>query len=265
MSLAATHDPPIFGSLIKAWRGRRRFSQLDLALEAEISQRHVSFLESGRAKPSRAAIEKLAGALDLPRSEKDRLFTAAGFVAPSSQTPWGAEARQAIDEALNFILERHDPYPAIVVDRLWNLERANKAALDFFAMFGPPNSRNVIAAFLDPEGPRKALVNWQAAAAHLVGLIEVEVARRLDDADGRALLLNIFEIPGVAEACRTSPIPAAEPALSLHFHVDGRDLKLFSLVATVGMSADPGLDDLKLETLLPADAATRAFFAERAG
>jgi len=253
-------EPQAFGSLIKAWRARRRLSQLDLALDAELSQRHVSFLESGRSKPTRQSIEKLADALTVPRAERDRLFAAAGFVPPATLNPWTPEARAAIDATLDFIIERHDPFPAMVVDRLWNLQRANAATSRFLARFGPAASQNVVAALLHPDGPRRALVNWREVAAGLVGLIETEVARRLDDGEGRALLLEIFDLPGVADACAKSPASPGAPVVSLHFHLDGRDLRLFSLVATVGMSVDPSLEDLKLETLLPADEATRAWF-----
>ena len=254
-------EPQAFGSLLKAWRARRRVSQLDLALDAELSQRHVSFLESGRSKPTRSSIEKLADALTIPRGDRDRLFAAAGFVPPTAMAPWTPEARAAIDESLQFIIERHDPFPAMVVDRLWTLQRANAAASRFFSLFGSPTSANVVAALLHPDGPRRALVNWREVAARLVGLIEVEVARRLDDGEGRALLLQIFDLPGVADACAKAPdVGLGAPVISLHFHIDGRDLRLFSLVATVGMSVDPGLEDLKLETLLPADPETRDWF-----
>ncbi|HWA62092.1 MAG TPA: helix-turn-helix transcriptional regulator [Caulobacteraceae bacterium] len=256
----SAREPQAFGSLLKAWRARRRVSQLDLALDADLSQRHVSFLESGRSKPSRASIEKLADALTIPRAERDRLFAAAGFVPPSTMSPWTPEARAAIDESLAFILERHDPFPAMVVDRLWNLKQANAALGRFLAPFGPPPSQNLVVALLHPDGPRRSLVNWREVAAGLVGLIEVEVARRLDDGEGRALLLEIFDLPGVADACAKGPDSPGAPVISLHFNLDGRDLRLFSLVATVGMSVDPGLEDLKLETLLPADADTRAWF-----
>lgn len=258
---AATLEAPTFGVLLKAWRARRRVSQLDLALDAELSQRHVSFLESGRSRPTRASIEKLADALTIPRGERDRLFAAAGFTAPASLAPWPPEARAAIDEALAFIIERHDPYPAMVVDRLWNVQKLNAAARQFFEVFGPPTSANVVAALLHPDGPRKALKNWREVAARLVGLIEIEVARRLDDGEGRALLLEIFDLPGVAAACARAPdLGPGAPVISLHFQIEGRDLRLFSLVASVGMSVDPGLEDLKLETLLPADAETREWF-----
>ncbi|MBS0411521.1 MAG: helix-turn-helix transcriptional regulator [Proteobacteria bacterium] len=258
---AAQAEPRAFGSLIKAWRARRRVSQLDLALDAELSQRHVSFLESGRSKPTRASIEKLADALAVPRGERDRLYAAAGFAAPAAMNPWTPEARSAIDEALQFIIDRHDPYPAMVVDRLWGVQKINAAGQAFFARFGPLSSANVVAALLDPAGPRRCLVNWQEAAARLVGLIEIEVARRLDDGEGRALLAEIFALPGVADACARAPdLGPGAPVISLHFRIDGRDLRLFSLVATVGMSVDPGLEDLKLETLLPADAQTRDWF-----
>ena len=214
-SLAAT-ETLAFGSLLKAWRARRRVSQLGLALDAELSQRHLSFLESGRSKPSRAAIEKLADALTVPRGERDRLFAAAGFVSPSQMTPWSNEARAAIDESLAFIIERHDPFPAMVVDRLWNLKQFNAATSRFLAPFGPAPSQNVVVALLHPDGPRRALVNWREAAAGLVALIEVEVARRLDDGEGRALLLEIFDLPGrrrLRQRARQSRRAGDRPAL----------------------------------------------------
>jgi len=260
-SAAATLEAPTFGALLKAWRARRRLSQLDLALDAELSQRHVSFLESGRSRPTRASIEKLADALTVPRGERDRLFAAAGFTPPASLSPWTPEARAAIDESLAFIIERHDPYPAMVVDRLWNVRQINAAGRRFFQHFGPLSGANVVAALLHPDGPRRALKNWREVAARLVALIEMEVARRLDDGEGRALLLEIFDLPGVADACARAPdLGPGAPVISLHFQLDGRDLRLFSLVATVGMSVDPGLEELKLETLLPADAETREWF-----
>jgi len=260
-SPAVQTEPRAFGSLLKAWRARRRVSQLDLALDAELSQRHVSFLESGRSKPTRASIEKLADALAVPRGERDRLYAAAGFVAPAAMSPWPSEARAAIDESLQFIIDRHDPYPAMVVDRLWGLRTTNAAGRRFFDRLGPLSRANVVAALLHPDGPRRCLVNWREVAARLVGLIEIEVARRLDDGEGRALLLEIFALPGVAEACAKAPdLGPGAPVISLHFRLDGRDLRLFSLVATVGMSVDPGLEDLKLETLLPADPETRDWF-----
>jgi transcriptional regulator with XRE-family HTH domain len=261
MQPAQIDTTPAFGSLLKAWRARRRVSQLDLALDAELSQRHVSFLESGRSKPTRASIEKLADALTIPRGERDRLFAAAGFTSPGSLSPWTPQARAAIDESLQFIIDRHDPYPAMVVDRLWNAQKVNAAGRRFFDRFGAATSANVVAGLLHPDGPRRCLVNWREVAARLVGLIEIEVARRLDDGEGRALLLEIFALPGVADACAKAPdLGPGAPVISLHFRIDGRDLKLFSLVATVGMSVDPGLEDLKLETLLPADPETRDWF-----
>src|SRR5262249_50981748 len=114
-----------FGSLLKAWRARRRLSQMDLSLIAEMSHRHLSFTEVGRAGVSRHRVERLAHALEMPCAEWDRFYLAAGYAPPVSPTSWSTATRAAIDQSLAFILERHNPYPALIVDRLWNLRQAN--------------------------------------------------------------------------------------------------------------------------------------------
>lgn len=254
----------VFGGLLRSWRVRRRYSQLELALTADMSQRHVSFLEAGRSAPSRAAIERLADALEVPFAERDRLFMAAGFAAQPPDIRWSLEVRQAIDSSLAYILERHEPYPAMIVDRLWNLTGANRAAMTFMDRFGRPPQPNTIATLLDPEGLRPFLVNWREVARRLLDLIEVEVARRLEDPEGRQLLDRLNALPGVAEAIKTVPYRRDGPALSLRLRLGDQELRLFSLVATIGLPAEAGLEELKLETLLPADEATRRWFGEAA-
>lgn len=248
------------GAVMRAWRGRRRLSQLDLALAAEMSQRHVSFLESGRSNASRAAVHRICEALEMPFAERERVYLAAGYAMARPDSEWEDSVRRAVSDSLAFILERHEPYPAMVVDRLWNLSSANTAAARFMARLGGRPERNVVRAMLDPGCLRPTLVNWEDAAARLLGLIEREVARRLSDPDGERLLQELIALPGM-NAVGVRADEAIGPALVLHFRVKGAELRLFSMVAEIGMAADPALEDLKLETLLPADEPTRAWFA----
>jgi transcriptional regulator with XRE-family HTH domain len=248
------------GAVMRAWRSRRRLSQLDLALAADMSQRHISFVESGRTNPSRAAVHRLCDALEVPAIDRERIYLAAGYAILRPDAAWEASVRQAVAESLAFIIERHEPYPAMVVDRLWNLKSANAAAARFIARVGGRPELNVVKALLDPDCLRSALVNWRDAAARLMGLIELEVARRLSDPEGERLLHELMALPGLGDLpARTQE--AVGPALILHFRVADTELRLFSMVASIGMTADPALEDLKLETLLPADEQTRAWFA----
>jgi transcriptional regulator with XRE-family HTH domain len=248
-----------FGSLLKTWRSRRRVSQLDLALTAELSQRHVSFMEIGRSGPSRGMVERLADALEIPWADRDSFFLAAGFSAPLAQTAWSDATRAAVDASLSHILESHNPYPALIVDRLWNLQRANAATARFFLRLGGRPELNVVRTLLDPEGLGRRLVNRAAVAARLIGLIEVEVARRLDDPEGQALVESLRAMLPQNSPRRWAPIEPG-PAATLHFRVDDGDLFLFSLVASVGFAREASIEDLKIETLLPADEATRVWF-----
>lgn len=234
-------------------------SQLDLALAADMSQRHISFLESGRTNPSRLTIERLCHALEMPASERERLYLAAGFALFPSDTRWDAEVRRAVDASLRYIIERHEPYPAMIVDRLWNLVSANQAAARFLGRLGGAPERNVIRALLDPACLRSRLLNWRDAAARLLSLIEQEIARRLNDPEGEQVLQSLLALPGVRDIAPRIQ-ESIGPALVLHFQVDTVELRLFSLVATIGLTADSGLEDLKLETLLPADEATKEWF-----
>ena len=235
-------------------------SQLDLAFAAEVSQRHVSFLESGRSNPSREVIEKLGDALDIPHAERSNLLLAAGFAPRQQRVAWSDEMQQAIDASLSYVMERHEPYPAMVVDRLWNLKSANRAAAQFLVRMGGRPEVNVIKALLSPECLRPRLVNYAVVGARLIGLIETEIARRLDDHEGQALLHELDSLLPDAERRHTG-IETGAPVLGLNFRIDGNDLKIFSLIASVGFAQTSTLEELKLETMLPADQATRSWFA----
>ncbi|WP_076449156.1 helix-turn-helix domain-containing protein [Roseivivax lentus] len=251
-----------FGPLLKWWRTRRRLSQFDLALEAGMSQRHVSFLETGRAKPSRYAVGQICAALEMPAAERDVMLVSAGFAPQSVDTPWSAEVRAAVDASIAHVLTGHEPFPAVSIDRIWNLQRANESARAFFAVAGGTGQPNLLRELFSPGALRGNIRNWPEVARALFRLLDLEVARRPHDAEAKALLEELTELPGVAEAVadRVSAHPA--PVLSIDVTIEGAELRLFSLIATVGMTMDATLDDLRIETLLPANEATRRWFMD---
>lgn len=258
-SISNPKDTP-FSAFLKNWRTRRRLSQLELSLKSGMSQRHISFLESGRSKPSRYAISQFADALEMPAAEIDAMLLTAGFAARSSNLRWSEEAKIAVDISISHILQSHAPYPAIVVDRIWNLHKANEPALLFFAMVGSTGNPNLLREVMMPGQLRSNIVNWEQIAKALFRLLELEVARRPHDREAHQLLNELRNLDGVSEAVNQPSLEYPLPVLSIQFNVEGSVLNLFSLIATVGMSADPAFDDVRLETLLPADNATREWF-----
>lgn len=139
-----------FPSFLKNWRERRRLSQMALSLQSGMSQRHISFLETGRSNPSRFAIAQLAEALEMPAAEIDAMLLSAGFAARSSRSGWNEETKQAVEVSIDHVLQSHAPYPAVSVDRIWNLKKANEPAQAFFAMAGADGDPNLLRQVLGP-------------------------------------------------------------------------------------------------------------------
>lgn len=251
----------VFSGLLKEWRSRRRLSQLDLSLEAGLSQRHISFLETGRSKPSRYAIFQLGEAMNMPAAEVDALLLSAGFAARNSDTRWGAETRHAVDLSIVHVLKGHEPYPAVAIDRIWNIQKANSAAQRFFEAFDSSGDANLLRVLMKPGQLRQSIINWEETVRALIRLFELEVARRPNDHEAQGLLEELRSIPGVREATREPLEGNPPPVLSIQFRVGETTLKLFSMIATIGMSSDAALDDIRIETLLPSDDETRNWFA----
>ncbi|MGP1397673.1 MAG: helix-turn-helix domain-containing protein [Inquilinaceae bacterium] len=260
MTLLMNRPQDAFGPLLKSWRNRRHLSQLDLALDAGMSQRHISFLETGRSKPSRYAIRQICEALEMPAAEQDVMLISAGFAPQSVDANWSADVREAVGASIDHVLKGHEPFPAVSIDRIWNLQRANESAQRFFAIAGGTAQSNLLRDVFSPGPLRANIRNWSEVTRALFRLLDLEVARRPHDADGKTLLNELKELPGVAEAVTDRPREHPAPVLSIEFLINGAELKLFSLIATVGMSMDATLDDLRIETLLPADERTRRWF-----
>ena len=244
----ALDGPDGFGALLKRWRRRRQVSQLDLALDAGTSQRHLSFLETGRARPSRFMVVALAGALDVPLRDRNTLLVSAGF-APAFLARRGDDPDlAAVEAALTHILEKQEPFPAIVVDRAWRLRRANGAAermLAFLAPDGLPTAEDgtidLAAWIFDPEGLGPHLRNRDEVLPHM--------ARRLGASAPHWAA-------GAAAADRDDgPLP---PVLTLDVAKDGVTVRLFSTITTLGEPQDIALHDIRIESFFPADDASRA-------
>lgn len=243
-----------FGNLLKGWRTRRRFSQLQLALEANVSSRHLSFIETGRAQPSRTMVLQLAQAMDVPRSERNLLLQAAGFAGVYSARALEADEMQPVREALRWTLARHDPYPGLVLDRHWRVLMTNDCALRLLGPFGLGVGASVLDAFLDGGALRKALVDAPTIARHMIARLRNESSHlggdAVLDAAHAELRAALKDEPEEAHA----KMPAVIPVV---ISMDGMQWSFFSTIAQFSSSEDIVLADLKLELMFPADEATR--------
>lgn len=256
-----------FGTLLKQWRAQRGFSQLDLALESGVSQRHISFLESGRAKPSREMVLELATVLEIPLRQQNLMLTATGFAPIHTETDLSAPDMTSIRKALDFLLVQQEPLPAIVVDRYWNLLLTNNGANRLLTTFINPSRLqtlfcidgkiNLMRVVFHSEGLRPFIANWQEFAGHLLGRMHRE-ANSVGENEQSTLLFNeLMSYPGVSEIWNTSN-RAAQNTLLLTIHLKQNDLswQFFSTIATLGTPYDITLQELRIECLFPADEVT---------
>ncbi|MEV4050519.1 helix-turn-helix transcriptional regulator [Amycolatopsis sp. NPDC049688] len=251
------------GELLREWRDRRRISQLDLAISADISTRHLSFVETGRSKPSRDMVLRLGEHLDVPLRDRNRLLLAAGYAPAYTETALGDPELDAVRQAVRQLLAGHDPYPAAVVDRNWNLVDANAGVGLFVAGVAPELTTNVLRATLHPDGMAPHILNLGEWRAHLLGRLRRQVSQTADA--GLAELLD--ELRGYP--C-DQPVPEVEVPgpgdifVPLKFRHEGTDLAFFSTIATFGTPLDITVAELVIESFFPADAATAAYLRERA-
>lgn len=259
MSAAA---PSEFGSILRHWRESCRLSQLDLALQADISSKHVSFLETGRNRPSREMIVRLANALDLPLRDRNLMLSAAGFAAAYSENPLDSQALDQVDEALRRILEKHDPYPAIVMDADWNILRMNAGATAFAAMFvtgaGSP-SNNALELLFAKDGMQPYVVNWEELSATVLLRLLRESVGAGNNAARRTLFEQLKSMPTTPVQWRelANRLPAG-PTIDLILQKDELRCRFFTTMTTFGTPQDVTLQELRIESYFPADERTRA-------
>jgi transcriptional regulator with XRE-family HTH domain len=243
------------GALVRVWRERRRLSQLALACEAGVSQRHLSYIESGRATPSRDMALKLAEHLQVPLRDRNALLLCAGYAPVYSERPLEDPALAAAHAAVERVLAAHEPYPALALDRRWNAVSANPAAMRLLAPIDPELARppvNVIRASLHPRGLATRIVNLAAWRGHLLERLRRQAALT-GDAEIVKLLEEVSAYPapkgGAAEAVDEIAVP-----LKLRTH-EGV-LSMFSTVTVFGTPVEVTLSELSIEAFYPADAAT---------
>ncbi|MGZ8798332.1 MAG: MmyB family transcriptional regulator [Thermoanaerobaculia bacterium] len=258
----AVESESAFGRLLREWRARRRVSQLDLAVEAGVSSRHVSFIETGRAQPSREMILMLARVLDVPLRDRNDLLMAAGYAAMYRATDLDAPALEQARRALDFMLRQQEPYPAIVVDRNWTILKANGGAVRLVETFTDPAAAtewggNAMRLMFHPRGFRPHIVNWEAMAAALIQWLHRDVLAGLGGAETRTLLNELLSYPGVPPRWRTLDLDVSTaPFLAIDFSKGDLHLRFFSTLTSLGTPHDITLQELRVEAFFPADAAT---------
>ena len=250
------------GQLLRQWRERRRMSQLTLAAEAEVSTRHVSFVETGRGHPSREMVLLLAGALDVPPRARNDLLVAAGYAPVYRESGLDAPEMAQFRRALEFIMRQQEPYPAIALDRHWNILLTNKGARRLVGLlldpaagdaWGPPNALRLVC---HPLGLRPCIVNWEATAAALIQWLHRDFLRS-GDAEIRRLLDELLAYPGVPGNWRTLDLDApTAPFLAIEMQKEDVHLRFFTTLTTLGTPYDITLHELRIESFFPADEAT---------
>ncbi len=248
----------LFGTELKRWRQHRRYSQLDLANRAEVSQRHLSFLETGRSRPSPEMIEHLSVALDVPLRARNALFELAGFASAYSEEPLDGDALAQVRQGLETLVLAHDPFPAYVIDRSWNLLIANTSAVLLTGLLLPQDSGmelagNVLRLFMHPGGARSSVANWVEAATVLLERLSAECAANPTDDQLAELFDEIVGYEGVDALAEAASSPTVPFLTSIHVLTESVDLRLYTAISSLAGAGDVTLEELRLETLLPAD------------
>jgi len=256
---------PGVGPLLRDWRMRRRLSQLDLALEAGVSARHVSFVETGRARPSAEMVLQLAEHLDVPLRERNQMLLAAGYAPRYGERDLDDPEMQPVRAAIQRVLDAHAPFPAVVVDRAWEMIAANASVPLLIADVAPHLMEppvNVLRVSLHPEGMAPRIVNLAEWRAHLLERLQRQIIATGAE-DLRSLYDEVSSYPGPRAASAEGL--AGQIAVPLRLRADaGRELAFISTVATFGTAVDITVAELAIESFFPADEATAEAVREAA-
>lgn len=252
----APPPPPRVGALLREWRRRRRLSQLDLALDAGVSARHLSFVETGRSRPSAEMVLHLAQHLDVPLRDRNQLLLAAGYAPVFGQRGLDEPEMGPVRDALELVLRGHEPYPAVVVDRHWGMVAGNSAIALLIEgvaaeLLEPPV--NVLRASLHPDGMAPRIVNLGEWRTHLLDRLGRQAVSTGDPALA-ALYAELSELPGGAHA-PVDPV-AGDIAVPLRLRAGDRELRFISTMTTFGTATDITVAEISIESFFPADAAT---------
>ena len=258
-----------FPSALRYWRSKRGHSQLQLSTIGDVSQRHISFLESGRSQPSKELILKLGVVLDIPLRQRNIMLLSAGFAPAYQERRLSDPELASVRYALDFMLRQQAPFPALVVDRLWNLQMLNLPAagmfrwlLDLPAGYDIPidGSVNVLRMMLDTNAVRPYIANWEEVGPESLHWIEREAMSDGPGSQASKLLLELTALAGNAGRRWDNPERNGLPFLPITLRKEGIELKLFTAIATLGTPRDVTLHELRVETFFPADRVTEDWF-----
>ena len=247
------------GQLLRSWRQSRGLSQLDVAMHAGFSARHISFIETGRAQPSRDALLAIAESLEVPLRDRNRLLSAGGFANVYKETQLAAADMAQVRHVLQFILDRHMPYGALVLDRFSNCLMGNEASAKLMAAAADPAlltpNANMLRVVFHPNGVRRHIVNWADVGRVLLDRAERELSEANDEA-ANALLKEIKGYAADLPKQTTRRLTSDDVLLPVHIRTSSIELKLFSTIMTIGTPQDITLQELRIETFFPADDAS---------
>jgi len=256
--------PSTVGRLIKQWRKRRRMSQLGLALEAEISTRHLSFLETGRTQPSREMVLLLSRVLEVPLRSRNDLLTAAGYAPVYRETGLDAPEMAQVKQALGYMLRQQEPFPAMVLDRHWNILLTNDAMGKVMGLFLDAAATaalvpaNAMRLSYHPQALRPYIVNWEATAAAFIQWLHRDLLRT-GDVETRRLLDELLSYPDVPKQWQLLDLDASTaPFLAIELRKGDVRFSFFTLLASLGTPYDITLHELRIECFFAADAATES-------
>ncbi|HEX7291621.1 MAG TPA: helix-turn-helix transcriptional regulator [Conexibacter sp.] len=260
MAVQTEREPQTAGELIRFWRTQRHLTQLELALDANVSTKHLSFVETGRSRPSRQLLVHLAQHLDLPIAERNRLLLAGGFAPPYLEQAYDGEMMRPLRESLSRLLEAHEPNPALIVDGLWNMIEANQAASLLWdgvdpELIQPPI--NMLRLGVHPGGLPKISSMTAACNAPLITKL-----RRRSREDADPALAELIEEVSSYLSDDPPTAPATQPVVSLDLQTPLGEVSLFTVIATLGAPLEVSAANLAIETFLPMDERSAARLAE---
>ena len=270
--MVSTHDtrktshPPL-GMLLREWREARKLSQLDLALASDMSARHLSCVETGKARPSRETLARIAVAFDMPLRERNALLLAAGYAPEYAEHELETPVLERMRQAVELILAHQEPYPAFVLDRHWNVLMANTAAMrvNQLLMNGRESRHgNLLHQVFDPADFRAVIVNWPEVAEKFLHHLHAQIAAAPTDPRPRRLLGEVLTYPDVPALGRLHDAPAPAPVLTLTFRSSAGQLRFFETITTFSMPRDVTLEELRIECAFPADDQTATVCARLA-
>ncbi len=261
MSTATLSQATAFGRNMKRWRRQRGLSHLDLALQADVSQRHVSFIETGRSRPREDVVHKVAEALDVPLRDRNILLEAAGLAPSYQEVPLPDEAAAPFRNAIRKMLESHEPYPAYVINRWWELIDANAAGRRIFPETGD-GPINLVDSFLGPGPMHEMIENFSSVGWMFLRRMRREVANSGPDERLQELLERaeayMKDVPADVEDT------GADLVICPHLRIGGQVIKTVSMVARFGTAREVTLDELRVELVFPRDEEAEAFFRQSA-